>query len=206
MKVEVIKLSLDEINIKAEEFLADYHPVYSLPIPIEEIIDLQLKIDIIPIPGLKQTLQGHSLDIDGFIASDFNSISIDEYVQENFINRYRFTLAHEIAHRQLHQYFYQKFDIQGIDDWKAVVNEIPNWPVRILEYQADMFAGLVLVPKKVLKAEFNNVKEKARKIAKEHGYGNEFIMNLVIGFLAEAFQVSEASMVICLGRDRLNVS
>ena len=203
MEVEPIRLSLDEINAKAEEFLDDYHPSYSIPIPIEEIIDLQLKIDIIPIPGLKQALQGYSLDIDGFISSDFNSISIDEYVQRSFVNRCRFTLAHEIAHRQLHQYFYQQFDIQSIDDWKTVVNEIPDWPVQVLESQANTFAGLVLVPRKVLKTEFNKAREKAEKIVKAHGYNDGLTMEVTVGFLAEIFQVSTAAMGVCISRDRL---
>ena len=203
MEVEPLVLSFKEINSKAEEFLNQYHPSLSLPIPIEEIIDLQLKIDIIPIPGLKKALQGYSLDIDGFISSDFKSISIDDYVQENFINRYRFTLSHEIAHRQLHRYFYKQFDIQTIDDWKVVVNKLPDWPVKVLEYQADMFAGLILVPRNLLKEEFKKTKIEAEKIAKVYGYGDGLILNLTINFLAQIFQVSEASMGICLNRDQL---
>ncbi len=66
MEIIPIVLSFDEIKAKAEAFLRQYHPANALPIPIEEIIDNQLKIDIIPIPGLKKALRGYNLDIDGF--------------------------------------------------------------------------------------------------------------------------------------------
>lgn len=201
MNFQARQLSLNEINIEAEKFLDHHHPSYNLPIPIEEIVDLKLKIDIIPIPGLKQALQGYNLDIDGFIASDFKSISIDADVQKTYAKRFRFTLAHEIAHRQLHGYFYEQLKIDSIDDWKTIVNEIPDWPISVLEYQANMFAGLVLVPQKMLKEEYLKAKEKAEKIVKNHGYNGDLIWELVVGFLGRVFYVSEASMRRCLDRD-----
>ena len=36
----------------AEKFLAQYHPGRKVPVPIEEIIDVRLGIDIVPMPGL----------------------------------------------------------------------------------------------------------------------------------------------------------
>ena len=201
--MEPILLTKDEINFKADEFLKKYHPSLTLPIPIEEIVDLKFKIDIIPIRGLKKTLQGYSLDIDGFISSDFKSISIDEYAQQNFINRYRFTLAHEIAHKELHGYFYEQFEMKNIDDWKEVINQIPDWPVRILEYQADMFAGLILVPRSLLKDELQKAKQKSEDILKAHGLEDGAAMEFAVEYLAETFQVSTGCMWNCLGRDKL---
>ena len=204
MEIEPVPLSFEEIKVKAEEFLQTHHPTYTLPIPIEKIIDNQLRIDIIPIPGLKPALQGFELDIDGFIASDFSSISVDDYVQKTFFTRYRFTLAHEIAHRELHGYFFEQFDIQSIDDWKEVINDIPDWPVKVIEYQANDFAGLVLVPSAPLKAEFEKAIKRAEETMKEHGLNSENLKKqLIIGFLAETFLVSPPCMRICLERDKL---
>jgi hypothetical protein len=40
----------------AEDFLATYHPDLDLPIPIEEIIEIDLELDIVPMPGLMSDL------------------------------------------------------------------------------------------------------------------------------------------------------
>ncbi|MBN1870378.1 MAG: ImmA/IrrE family metallo-endopeptidase [Candidatus Omnitrophica bacterium] len=202
MEIVPIPISFDEIKTKAELFLKTHHPSYTLPIPIEEIIDNQLKIDIIPIPGLKQALQGFELEIDGFIAADFSSISVDDYVQRTIITRYRFTLAHEIAHRELHQYFFEQFDIQTIDDWKIIVNDISDWPVKVIEYEANDFAGLVLVPATPLKEEFEKAIQKADEVMKAHRItSSDLKKRLIIGFLADTFLVSPPCMRVCLERD-----
>jgi len=70
-------MTTDEINEIAKEFLKHYHKSMQIPIPIEEIIEFDLEIDIIPIPGLKHDFTESNLDIDGFISSDFQSITID---------------------------------------------------------------------------------------------------------------------------------
>ena len=68
---ETIPLLLEKINERAESFLESYHSSDEIPIPIEEIIEFKLKMDIIPIPGLKEALRRDNLDIDGFISTDF---------------------------------------------------------------------------------------------------------------------------------------
>ena len=45
-------ISLDEIEKAAQAFLKKYHPDNTLPIPIEEIIEFHLEIDIIPTPDM----------------------------------------------------------------------------------------------------------------------------------------------------------
>ncbi len=62
-------LSYDDLRRTAASFLDAYHPVRSLPIPIEEIIDLRFKLDIIPTPGLLE-----HFDIDAQITSDLTTI------------------------------------------------------------------------------------------------------------------------------------
>ena len=56
-----------EIEAAAEAFLRKYHPSRTVPVPIEEILDLQLRLNIIPVPGLFN----HS--IDAFLSADLNS-------------------------------------------------------------------------------------------------------------------------------------
>lgn len=61
IKLGVQYLSYNEIAKKAERFLTD-NSVKSIPVPIEEIIDLKYGIDIIPIPDLSK-----QCGVDGFI-------------------------------------------------------------------------------------------------------------------------------------------
>lgn len=48
--------SYDELRHHAEEFLAEDHPESSIPVPIEEIVELDFKMEIIPVPGLKDEI------------------------------------------------------------------------------------------------------------------------------------------------------
>lgn len=101
--ISVSYLSYGTINLAAENFLKTYHPANTIPIPIEEIIEFKLGIDIIPLHGLHQ-----AFDTDGFISSDLKSISVDLFVYESRPGRYRFTLAHEIGHLVLHSELYKE--------------------------------------------------------------------------------------------------
>jgi Zn-dependent peptidase ImmA (M78 family) len=78
-------------------------------------------------------------------------ICVDGAVFENFPGRYRFSLAHEIAHWQLHSEIYAQLQFSGIADWKNVIcNEVSEKDYGKLEFQAYMFAGLILAPPAVL--------------------------------------------------------
>ncbi len=61
--------STKDINRKAEEFLKKYHPSLSIPVPIEEIIEFQFHIDIVPLHGLHR-----AFEIDGFTSNDLTTI------------------------------------------------------------------------------------------------------------------------------------
>ncbi len=79
----------DELRIKAEELLAEYHPEGTLPIPIEEIVEFGLSMDVIPMDGVKA-----ELGVDAFLTNDLEFIYIDKYVLDHAPVRYRFSLAH----------------------------------------------------------------------------------------------------------------
>lgn len=42
------RLSYEDIRLEAEKFLNEYHPAGTTPVPIAEIIEFDLSIDIIP--------------------------------------------------------------------------------------------------------------------------------------------------------------
>lgn len=67
-------LSYEDVRREAEEFLGEYHRSLSIPTPIEEIVEFDLGIDVIPIVGLKDEIK-----VDAFLASDLSAIFMDEY-------------------------------------------------------------------------------------------------------------------------------
>ena len=88
-----------------------------------------------------------SYDIDSMLSKDLRQICVDGAVFENFPGRYRFSLAHEVGHRQLHAEFYAQLQFSDIADWKNdICNEIGEKEYGKLEFQAYTFAGLILVP------------------------------------------------------------
>ncbi len=90
------KLKWDEIREQAEDFRQKFvHPADLVPVPIEEIIEFDLQLNIWPIENLLQTI-----DIDGFLSQDLQTIFVDKtiYMDSRYNRRLRFTYAHEIGH------------------------------------------------------------------------------------------------------------
>ena len=191
-------LSYDDLHDHADEFLGKYHPDGSIPIPIEVIVEFDFGMEIIPIPGLKE-----ELGVDAFLASDLGSISVDEYVLQFVRVRYRFSLAHEIGHYWLHDDLYQAVAIGSVGDWRKVQDEIGD-QYRWFEFQANSFAGLVLVPPVVLKARFTRRVEEAKAAGLDHAALLRYpLRQRMVEGLAVEFDVSEQTMAIRLEKDGL---
>jgi hypothetical protein len=62
-------LSYEDLRREAEEFLSEYHPSLSIPTPIEEIVEFDLGIDVIPVLGLRDEIK-----VEAFLASDLSAI------------------------------------------------------------------------------------------------------------------------------------
>ncbi len=144
-------ISPDEIEKAAQAFLKRYHSDNTLPIPIEEIIEFHLEIDIIPTPDLMDTT-----GVDAVTSHDLKQINIDRAQLESRPNRARFTLAHEVGHIVLHREFIESQNFQNEKGWrKFVLNDLHRDP---MEVQANMFAAFVLIPSDHLKREYELAK------------------------------------------------
>jgi len=84
---------LDDLRDKAKDFLSRYHPSGSIPVPIDDIVELELRISVIPVEGLS-----HALGEPGLISRDLLTIRIDQNVLEKKPFLYRTTIAHEAGH------------------------------------------------------------------------------------------------------------
>ncbi len=129
--------------------LKDQELENTLPIPIEELLDVKLGVSIIPFPYLSKTHE-----INAFTSNDFQAIFVDEYLYNHLEKPYRFTLAHEFGHMILHKEIYYKHKPKSVSDWKGFIQNVAESDRQILEYQADDFAGLFLVPENQLQKHF----------------------------------------------------
>ncbi|MFA5402726.1 MAG: ImmA/IrrE family metallo-endopeptidase [Candidatus Omnitrophota bacterium] len=208
MEFDPTSKTSDQINSDAESFLTTYHPSLTIPIPIENIIESAFNIDIIPIPGLKDVAQTVELNIDAFIGADFKTISIDKYIYDRIETRYRFSLAHEIGHMFLHGYLYNQLRFNNTDEWLALLNEMPKYQRDIVECQANEFAGMVLVPRKILAKELENtIKENEARFKSSFIHKEKLprstVIDLAVYPLSLKFNVSENVVSIRLDRDGL---
>lgn len=155
---------LKDIKERADEFRKKVWG-NSIPIDIEEIIELKLKIELMPFLGLRR-----SFGIDAFITSSWNLIYVDEDEYKRFPNRLKFSLAHEIGHFVLHKNLYNSFKIKKIEDLHRFIEQIPQEQHNNLEMQANIFANNLLVPKEeliierkkaliIIKDKFSSIKE-----------------------------------------------
>ena len=111
-------LQYDDLRVRAEDFLSQYHLQRTIPVPIEAIIELQFGMDIVPMPGL-----GH-FDVVAYVSQDMNEIRVDEFVQRERPARYRFCLAHELSHKLLHADVFRELRFEDISGWKNLVSNV----------------------------------------------------------------------------------
>lgn len=143
----------NEIWENADNFRAEFWPENSIPIDVESIIEKHLRLNIEPSHGLF-----NELDIDAYLKRDLTGIVVDyrNYMDEKFINRMRFSFAHEVGHLILHKTLYTQFPINDLDEWKNFILTVPDREYGFFEYQANEFAGRVLVPREKLISELES--------------------------------------------------
>jgi Zn-dependent peptidase ImmA (M78 family) len=149
-------LDPEELRRQCHAFLARYNAADTLPLPIEEIVEFEMGINIIDIPGLQDRL-----GTVGFISSDLREISVDKHVAESVPTRFRFTIAHEVGHVVLHEPNYRSARFATPEEWKAWINAMSPKMFKRLESQANMFASRILVPVTGLRSVFESYLDRA---------------------------------------------
>ena len=158
MALEIGYIPSAVIRDKVEDFLAEYHPSGDIPIPIIEIVEFDLGIEMFPLPDAQK--------IFGFMAAlsnDLQTIVYDERSDTKNPHRFRFTVAHEIGHRVLHGSPISSLTLTDKQAWKTAVSEIDPKMYTRLEIQAGIFAGQVLVPTLVLLVAVEEIVQRAQE-------------------------------------------
>ncbi|UCH71745.1 MAG: ImmA/IrrE family metallo-endopeptidase [Thermoplasmatales archaeon] len=141
MSFEAPYYTYSKVKKRAEIFLEEFHPSRKLPIPIEEIIDVKMGINIFPFPRL---YKDHGLN--GFLTANRDTIYVDEIQYDSYIEKFRYTIAHELGHYVLHKSYYKDLNFSNIKEYKKWRMSLPLEELDWFETHADWFAGLVLVP------------------------------------------------------------
>lgn len=179
----------EEIEQKASAFLAKHHPSLEIPVPVEQILEIQLKFRVVPIPGLMKNLQ-----LDGWFILEKKELFIDhDLYMEDSNARARFTIAHELGHYHLHKEIFRKIEFKSIEEWKHFYSNEVNFSPY--ETQANMFASMILMPAKALSKEYKRIKTKnIKENQKISQIPDETLLGYFARELARKFDVSEDAM------------
>lgn len=192
-------LGWTELRSAAWEFLAKHDPDGAIPVPIEWIVE-RLGIDIVPVPGL---LRGRG--INGFLCADQSTLYVDDWIYAHVENRYRFTLAHEIAHLVLHAEQFLKFT--RYQEWLDFHRDLPPAEIASAEWQANMLAGLILVPDatlpRIAKERFDDCAAQILRTAPDFDLTSAAFWETVGHQVGQVFIVSDDTARIRLTGDEL---
>lgn len=185
MQIFIPFLNYDDIKKEAEDFLDFYHPDRTIPVPIEDILELKMKIHVVAKRNLKK-----DHEIDAFLNSNFDILTIDDFVFNNYNKRTMFTLAHEIGHVILHKNIYQNKNFESIEEYMEFQSSISEKMYARKERQAEAFAGCLLMPSEVLREKIDQYHQSDSKM---HTFNS----------MSKEFQVSNHALMIQIEKDQL---
>ena len=138
--------------ILLSEFQITFDLIERLPVPVDEILEGYLKFHLeFDNISARWGLEG----IDGLTFPEERRVVIDERLDPHqhpeLEGRYRFTLAHEIAHNRLHG---QLGSIHALRLGRRM-GSIDSY--QELEWQADKFASYLLMPTYLVRREWRSV-------------------------------------------------
>ncbi|MEK7625172.1 MAG: ImmA/IrrE family metallo-endopeptidase [Patescibacteria group bacterium] len=193
--IKVPFISRIEIIKKVESFRQKYWGD-KIPLDIEKIIEQKLEIEILPIPNLLQFCSVNAL-----ITSDWSKIYVDneKYMDDRYLTRLRFSLAHEIGHFVLHKELYASFGIKSFENFYKFVESIDDTEYGFIETQANSFAGYLLIPDFALLPEKEKILT-GKKLPK--GVDAAMLNNVLADELCRIFNVSAQACENALNRPR----
>lgn len=144
-KLDVPWIDYETLRQRADEFRRRFD-VTEVVCPIERIAEFGLGLDIIPVPDLHT-----NRDISGYLTADRSAIMVDAYCCDHREGTFRYTLAHELAHLELHADLWERLRFENAAEWRdAIASVLTDEQYSAIEWQANAFAGLVLVPGSLL--------------------------------------------------------
>lgn len=177
-------LTKPEVEERAELLLKLYEPkkgeTFTPPLDVDYLVETVLDLSLIVDNLCKKEKVD---DILGALYVKDKGIVIDESLENN-TGRFNFTCAHEVGHWTLHKEYLIENENQLILNFEVKKPEIicrRSSSIEMIEWQADFFAGALLMPRKFIINELNEIlrnknipglyelknNEKERKVLKE---------------------------------------
>jgi len=198
------KLSRDFIRTKAEDFRNEFvSPSIQIPVPIIEIIELKLELIPIPVPNMLK-----SIDVDAFLSNDLKSIYVDQdiYFDDRYLNRLRFSLAHEVGHLVLHENEIRQCNFRTEKDWLHFREDMQEDDLFFFEQQAYEFAGRLLVPINQLRNSIDELKSKIEQYRSAiNDENNDMLKEVVSRLICTKFKVSDGVILRRLRNENIKI-
>jgi hypothetical protein len=188
---------------RADKFRSEYWPENILPVDTEKIVEIRLQLEIEPLHGLLS-----DIDMDAYLKRDLSGIVVDYdcYMNVKYTNRMRFSFAHELGHFVLHKDIYTDLDITSPEEWRLFILNVPENEYRNFEWQANEFAGRLLVPHERLVREINNaykIIQADKKLAVYIQRDPDAVLSRISPLLCKTFGVSETVIETRVKREAL---
>lgn len=111
--------------------------------------------------------------------------------QTSLHRRFRFTLAHELAHILFHQRVFRAATFTDIDGWVGFINSgLSSFDLKKTEGQAYCMAGYLLVPRKDFRREYDSDKVRLQDAGTGITKMTPLALKRLAEVLAKPFQVS----------------
>ncbi len=190
-KLSIAHLTQQQITNEVESFRKKFHANRPSPLNILDIVEFDLKIQIVPIPNLEFLCNSSA-----FITSSWDMLYIDkrQYENEAFDKRTNFSVAHEIGHLVLHKPFYESLNIKSFIDFYKFFNECPPYTYKSLEKQAHSFAEKLLIPVEELNDTIASLISRKAK------------PDEILKMLSDKFAVSNDAIIWKLIHEKIDVS
>jgi len=193
----------EDIRKKADGVRATHWGEKSLPVDTEYIVEFNLRLDIEPVKGLFA-----EFEIDAYLKFDLTGIVVDfdRYLNDKFKNRLRFSFAHELGHYFLHRTLLKNLNFTCFPEWKEFILTLPEKEYKSFEWQANEFAGRLVVPLPELKSHFFQACEKIKEddsllqiLAKD----SDLVLSSISPFLCKPFGISDEVIETRVRREEL---
>lgn len=184
----------------ADQFRQQYWPSREIPVDVLAVAEFDLDLEIRTITGLKE-----DADVDALLLGDWKTLIVDQqqYLDDRFINRLRFSIAHELGHFVLHKAVFESIPRGTADEWIAFMLEMPEKEYGMLEYHANEFAGRLLVPLDEMKAPFETVLVEVERQGMSRGILSDAHLSYLCIPLAKHFAVSQDVIERRLTKEKL---
>ena len=185
---------------EADSFRQQYWSSGLIPVDVLAIAEFDLDLEIRTITRLKE-----DADIDALLLGDWKTLIVDQqqYQDDRYINRLRFSIAHELGHYVLHRAVYEQIPRGSPDEWISFMRNIPDKEYSFIEYQANEFAGRLLVPEENLRSAFEDVLLEVEKNGMQRHRLTDAFLEYLYTPLADLFAVSPGVIERRLIREKL---